>query len=90
MTWTGGAPIAMAKVEIFIQNGEELELVKTLKTNPVGKWMANISPGRFTIAIKKQSNNALKPLVEEQYEVVVPETSDGSIRLEDKVFKKNL
>jgi len=76
-----GKPIAMAKVEIFKKNGMDLELVKSIKTNPVGKWMSNLSAGEYKIAVMKSAIGNKAP-VKIDYDVVIME-KEGLVKLDD-------
>ena len=81
-----GKPIAVAKIEIFKKNGNDTELVKSTRTNPVGKWMANLSAGEYTISLMKQATGQ-RSLVNVNFDVVVPDKPEGIIKLENYMVK---
>jgi hypothetical protein len=81
-----GKPIAVAKIEIFKKVGNDTELVKSTRTNPVGKWMANLSAGDYTISLMKQATGQ-RSLVNVNFDIIVPDKPDGIIKLENYMVK---
>jgi hypothetical protein len=68
--------VCLAHVEIFNENNN---LVKKVKTNAMGKWMATLDPGIYKINVSKVAAGN-KPPVELSYEVEIP-ISDRPLEL---------
>lgn len=66
-----GGGIPMAAIEIFSED----TLVKTLKTNAVGKWTNALPPGNYTVHAFKKATNTNKA-VEVTMDIEVPESSE--------------
>lgn len=79
IVYADGKNIYMANVEIYNNVGEK---VKQTRTNQVGKWLAGLAVGTYTVNITK-AGTALKPKVELQYTIDVP-NSDSKVELEMK------
>lgn len=77
-----GKAIYMANVEVFDANQK---LVKQVKTNQAGKWLAPLAPGEYQIKISKGAN-ALKQKVEVSYMVTIP-NQDSTVDLGTKVVE---
>ena len=82
MTYADGKPIFMASVDIF-DSGQRL--IKQTKTNQVGKWLAPLSPGEYSVTVTK-GGNSLKPKVELSYQVTIP-NQDSTVDLGTKVVE---
>jgi len=80
-----GKPVALANVEIFKKNGNDLEIVKAMRTNSAGKWMANLESGEYTISLMKQSTGQ-RSQVNVNFDVKIPE-SDTLVKLDDYKIK---
>ncbi len=76
ITYSDGKNICLANVEIKSSTGE---LIKKLRTNAMGKWIAVLEPGNYIISVLKSANKT-NPDVELSYPVIIPE-SDRPIEL---------
>ena len=54
IVYNDGKSICLASVEIFDSNNKS---IKKLKTNAMGKWMAVLMPGNYTVKVTKSGNN---------------------------------
>lgn len=82
IAYSDGKPVFMASVEILDANQNT---VKQTKTNQVGKWLAPLMPGEYTVKVSKGSS-ALKPKVELSYRVTIP-NQDSAVDLGTKTVE---
>lgn len=83
VTYVDGTPIAMASVELLINNNGVLESFKKLKTNATGKWTNAIPSGEYLIKVFK-SKNFNKNEVRIEMAINVPDNG-SSVQLNDLV-----
>ena len=76
ITYPDGKNICLANVELKSSNGE---VIKKLRTNAMGKWIAVLEPGNYTVSIMKSANKNNQD-VELTFPISVPE-SDRPIEL---------
>lgn len=65
--------IYMAKVEILDKNGQ---LVKQIRTNQTGKWLAALPAGEYKVSVSKAASSN-KPKVDYQYNIVIPDSTEA-------------
>lgn len=79
IVYADGKNIYMANVEIFNSQGVS---VKKTRTNQIGKYLAAIPSGEYTVTVTKAATT-LKPKVDLNYSISIP-NSDTQIELEPK------
>jgi hypothetical protein len=67
-----GKNVCLASVEIMDSKNN---VIKQLRTNPTGKWMAALEPGTYIVNISKQ-NVMNKPNVNISFEVDIPQSAE--------------
>jgi hypothetical protein len=72
IVYNDNKPVYMANVEIF----EDSNLIKSMKTDQVGKWKTTLIAGEYQVKIKK-AKNSLRPEVDLDYKIIV--SSDKNI-----------
>lgn len=78
-----GKDVFMARVSIHSLSGS---LVLNTKTNAMGKWQAQIPPGKYSVKISKMDSSTQKSL-ESQQEISVP-NSNNAITLSTLIINR--
>jgi hypothetical protein len=82
IVYPDGKNLFLASVEIFDADGN---LVKQVRTNTNGRWIAPLDQGEYTIHVLKRMDNSNKLPVELRYKVIIP-NSTGPMELPSPSF----
>lgn len=74
-----GKGVYLADVTVSDDSGN---IVKTVRTNPKGRWIASLTPGDYTVYIKKKIDENLKLPIEIRMKVTIPDTDQSDFELD--------